>query len=102
MKKIFGIRDRVAQELVGLRMYSLMVFRTNEEAARYFSDAINDTTSILNKHPADYELIDVGTVTDDGLIIGKTPELIITGDTLVALQKNAPLEMARNEEPGER
>lgn len=88
MKNIYAIRDRVAQEIVGLRMYALMCFRTNEEAARYFSDAINDESSMLNKHPQDYELIHVGLVNDEGTITPlSAPQLIITGDTLLALQK---------------
>lgn len=89
MRQIYAIRDRIAQDLVGLRMYSLMCFRTDQEAARYFADAINDTSSILNKHPQDYELILVGAVDDTGQIFPRSPDtnaLIVTGDTLVALQ----------------
>lgn len=88
MKKgIYAIRDRIANDLVGLNMYVCMCFRTNEEAARYFSDAVNDTTSILNKHPADYELLLLGFLADDGTINSGTPQLIITGDTLLAIQQ---------------
>ena len=88
MKNIFAIRDRIADELVGLRMYTLMCFRTNEEAARYFADAVNDTTSILHKHPGDYELVRLGEVNDHGYIRPlQDPQLIVTGDTLLALQQ---------------
>lgn len=88
MKTIYAIRDRVAQELTGLQMYALMLFRTPEQAARYFSDAVNDPTSILNKHPADYELIVCGTISDNGVIQAfPEPQLVVTGDTLLALQK---------------
>lgn len=88
--KIYAIRDRIADELVGMHMYLLMCFRTHEQAARYFADAINDTTSILNKHPADYELIQVGELDrDTGNIRQLTPiQLIVTGDTVLALQKD--------------
>lgn len=92
MKNIYAIRDRIAGEITGMRMYSLMVFRTDQEAARYFADAINDTTSILNKHPADYELIYCGQVDDDGTIrpreIGQQA-FIVSGDTLLAVQQPA-------------
>lgn len=87
MKKIYAIRDRVADELVGMRMYCLMVFRTDEEAARYFADAINDTTSILNKHPADYELIELGQLDDQYISGDHSNRVVITGDTLLALQQ---------------
>lgn len=88
MKGIYAIRDRIANDLVGMHMYLLMVFRTQQQAGRYFSDAINDTTSILNKHPADYELIYLGQISDSGRIDTlEQPEHIITGDALLALQQ---------------
>lgn len=93
MKKLYAIRDRLANELVGLRMYTVMCFRTNEEATRYFADAINDPTSILNKHPADYELLHLGLINDNGYLGGvdgvptkQDPVIIVTGDTVLALQ----------------
>lgn len=89
MRHIYAINDRIANELVGMRMYCLMLFRTDTEAARYFADAINDTTSILNKHPADYELIKLGHVTADDLLITTSRTVIITGDVLVAAQQPA-------------
>lgn len=89
MKKLYAILDRIANELVGLRMYTIMCFRTDEEAARYFSDAINDTSSILNKHPSDYTLVRLGQIDDLGNITATKPELVITGDTLLALQQPA-------------
>lgn len=90
MKHIYAIRDRIAQDLVGVHMYLLLVFRTDQQAARYFADAINDKTSILNKHPADYELLKCGRVRDDGGLEGtEIPEIIITGDALLAVQQPA-------------
>lgn len=90
MKGIYAIRDRIACDLLAMHMYVLMVFRTDQQAARYFADAINDTTSILNKHPADYELIKLGDLTNDGVIVVLLHEqIIITGDALVAIQQPA-------------
>lgn len=90
MKTIYAIRDRIANELVGMSMYMLFVFRTDQQAVRYFADAINDKTSILNKHPADYELVALGIIsdTDDGPIMKAGPTtIIITGDALIAAQE---------------
>lgn len=87
MKNIYAIFDRVSNEIVGLRMYALMCFRTHQEAVRYFADAINDKTSILNKHPADYTLIHCGYVDDEGNITPQKTDVIITGDTLVTIQQ---------------
>lgn len=87
MKNLYAIRDRIAEELVGRAMYLLLCFRTDQEAARYFADAINDETSILHKHPSDYELLKLGTVNEHGYIKPHAePSIVITGDALVALQ----------------
>lgn len=88
MRYIYAIRDRIANDLVGMHMYTLMLFRTDQQAARYFADAVNDQTSILNKHPGDYDLIKLGYLTEDGYI--KTQDvhdIVITGDALVAVQE---------------
>lgn len=86
MKRLYAIYDRLAQEIVGRSMYAIMCMRTDQEATRYFADAIYDETSILAKHPADYELIYLGTMNDRGhLKAQEIPTIIITGDALVAL-----------------
>lgn len=91
MKQIYAIRDRIAKDLVGMQMYILLVFRTDQQAARYFADAVNDKTSMLNKHPGDYELVKLGYLEHDNLsepLINAANEytVIITGDAVVALQ----------------
>lgn len=95
MKTIYAIRDRVANELVGMSMYMLFVFRTDQQAARYFQDAINDTSSVLNKHPSDYELVALGVIADtaEGEIF-KTNGVglvIATGDAILAAQQPQPV-----------
>jgi hypothetical protein len=88
MKYLYCIHDRVAQEIVGMRMYAIMVFRTDKEAARYFADAINDETSVLHKHPGDYQLLHLGSVHEQTAeITPQPPTVIITGDALVATQQ---------------
>lgn len=88
MKSLYAINDRVAGEIVGLSMYLIMCFRTDQQATRYFADAINDEKSILNKHPGDYELLRLGTINEKGQIaISAEPQVILTGDTIIALQQ---------------
>lgn len=86
-RNVYVIWDRVSADLVGINMYALMCFRTHQEAVRYFADAINDPSSILNKHPGDYELRAIGFVTPDGNIHQQPSETIITGDVLLAAQQ---------------
>lgn len=92
MKTIYAIRDRVADEFVGLSMYMLFVFRTDQQAVRYFADAINDPTSVLNKHPSDYELVSLGLVGDRLIKSSDKSVTIITGDALIAAQ---PLQLSK-------
>lgn len=87
MKTIYAIRDTIANDLVGTQMYILFVFRTDQQAERYFADAILEPTSMLAKHPSDYELIKIGDLDDEGNIIKEHgPEVVTTGDTLIAAQ----------------
>lgn len=89
MKQIYAIFDRVGKELVGMGMYELFVFRTDQQAVRYFSDCILDPKSILNKHPSDYELVNLGYIEQDNLsapLINASNNytVVITGDALIA------------------
>lgn len=87
MKTLYGIRDRVANELTGSQMYILFAFRVDQQAIRYFADAILDKSSILNKHPQDYDLVKCGQLSETGHISAlDAPELIVTGDAIIAAQ----------------
>lgn len=83
MKNIYAIRDRVANDLAGY--YPLVVFRTDQQAVRYFGDSIVTEKSALGAHPNDYELIRVGVLHDAGDITPETPAIVITGTALVAM-----------------
>lgn len=88
MKYVYAIHDRIAKELVGLSIYMLFCFRTDQQAIRYFADATFDEKSILSKHPADYQLVCLGELhqSEDGevLLSNGTHRIVITGDALVA------------------
>lgn len=83
MKTLYAIRDRIANDLVSMQMYTLFNFKTDEQAARYFADSVLDEKSILNKHPGDYELIKIADINDSGDIISEHgPKIVITGAAL--------------------
>lgn len=85
MKKIYAIRDRIAQDLAG--HYPLVVFRTDGQAVRYFADSMAVENGAINKHPQDYELIVCGEINDDGQIHAyAVTGIIITGDALISAQ----------------
>lgn len=84
MKTVYAIRDRIANDLVG--NFPLATFRTDAQAVRYLADSIGQERSALGAHPNDYELIKVGSLTDDGLLFAfPNPEVVITGTALVAM-----------------
>lgn len=98
-KNLYAIRDIVARDLLTLQCYQLLTFNSDQQAARYFADGVNDTSSIINRHPADYELVHVGTVdhlgniTPNGLaetdeqgnkrFVPLEPRVICRGDALL-------------------
>lgn len=54
--------------------------RTDGEAIRIFSDAVNDNQTAFFHHPEDYQLYRVGTFDDDtGIVVGLPPHLLIAG-----------------------
>lgn len=55
-KQIYAVYDRVAQDITG----GLMVFTHDAPAVRIFVDALGDESTILNKHPNDFELVCLG------------------------------------------
>lgn len=82
MKYVYAIRDRVANDLAGY--YPLVVFRTDAQAVRYLGDSIAAEKSAIGAHPQDYELVKLGSLTDDGRINAHDPQVIITGEALRA------------------
>lgn len=82
MKKIYAIRDRIAQDLAG--MFPLVVFNTDAQAVRYFGDSMKTNNSSIGAHPNDYELIILGSLHDDGIIEAQPPAIIVTGTALIA------------------
>lgn len=61
-KQIYAVYDRVAQDIVG----GLFVFTHDAPAIRIFVDGLNDSSTMLSKHPEDYALVCVGDLLDVG------------------------------------
>lgn len=86
MKKIYAIRDRIAQDLAGY--FPLVIFRTDAQAIRYFGDSAVTEKSALGAHLSDYELILCGELADNGTIRPIEPAIVITGDALKTMMTN--------------
>lgn len=89
MKRIYAIRDVVAQAFVGI----LHQFPHDAPAVRLFSDVARDEQTIIGKHPEDYELWCLGELQDDGCIM---PEVVVvlTGSAWKAAQAEGPKAVA--------
>ena len=75
--QIFAVRDRAT-----VQFGNPMFLVTSLQAIRSFADEINnkDTNNLLNKHPDDYDLYNLGTYdTDTGTFETHTPQQISTG-----------------------
>lgn len=61
--------------------------RSVGEAERWFTDAANDQTSSICKHPEDFELFQVGEFDDSGQLTGITPIKVASA---LALKEEIP------------
>lgn len=77
-RKLMVVVDIVAKDVVGPVLY----FQHNAPAIRFFTDAIQDETTPLSKHPADYELRQIG-ILDDNLTVTLHQETIVTGEQVL-------------------
>lgn len=82
MKRLYAVVDIKASLMVG----SLMVFSHPAVAVRAFGDVLSDKGSILSRHPQDFNLIEVGSVSDEGVVVGGEPQLVMSGEAWVAAQ----------------
>lgn len=86
MKKgIYAIYDRIAQGIASQNV--IMVYPHVAVAVRSFADAFRDERSPMKAHAEDYDLIQLGYLSDDELSIEPTPpelRVVMTGKALVA------------------
>lgn len=83
MRKIYAIIDTVAKDLAG--QFPLVCFRTDEQAIRYFGDSLAASPEKLQPHAADFNLLYLGKVDDEGALIPhEKPSVVITGAALIA------------------
>lgn len=87
MQKLYAVHDIISKALEG----PIMTFRADAAAIRMFSDLLGDNKTQLAQHPADYELLYLGYVNDDGekpFIIGSPgADSILTGAQWLAVQE---------------
>lgn len=81
MKPIFAIKDRAVDGFG-----DLFVQPSTQHAIRFFADLVNDTnpTSMIAKHPDDFDLYSVGTYDESNALINVSAvSLVSRGKDLI-------------------
>lgn len=78
-KKLIAIYDRLANDIVG----PITIHKSDASAIRLFSDVASHPDSQVAKHIEDYELIEVGTISEEMVCTTALPDghvrVILTG-----------------------
>lgn len=80
---IYAIRDKKAEQIIG----GLRLHPHPSTAVREFGDIGLDTKSMINRHPDDFELVQLGELTDDHTAIEPIYNVVITGTAWAAAQR---------------
>ena len=83
---LYQIFDLVAEAAAG----PIMLHKKDGPAVRLFKDLVEDKTTTVGQHPADYELRFLGLQDDSsGELTAQGPETVITGEQILeALEKS--------------
>lgn len=74
--RIYAIVDKTADAIIA----GLHLHKHEAAAVRMFQDVAVDPRSMVNRHPADYELVCLGGITEEHTIIAtERPIVILTG-----------------------
>lgn len=80
-RTIYAILDLVANDIIG----GLHIHRHEAAAIRFFSDIANMPDSNINRHPADFQLVQLGHLNEKHQIV-ENYKLVITGAQWAAAQ----------------
>lgn len=83
-KEVYAIYDKVAEEIIG----GLLAFTHDAPVIRIFLDGLADPSTMLHKHPDDYELLSLGCIT--GLEVvphSNGPRTVLTGSAWKATRE---------------
>ena len=82
-KQIIAIWDNVAEDIAG----QLLLFPHEAPAIRFFTDVATMPDSQVARHVADYDLVRLGYLEEDGTITPGGRETILTGAAWAATQQ---------------
>lgn len=82
MDRIYALYDLVAESIVG----QMFTMKSDGPAVRAFQDTLLNPEHTISKYKKDYVLICFGTIEKDVLVPFPTPQVVITGEAIEALQ----------------
>lgn len=85
LRHIYAVYDNVAQAVIG----GLQLHYHDAPAIRMYSDIAHMPESTIGMHPQDYDLLDLGTLTDDPEIYSAR-RTVLTGAAWLASQTPRP------------
>lgn len=90
MIKVFAIRDVMASAYM-----APFTFPARGQAIRAFADTVNDPKTLLNRHPDDYSLYELGEFDEEsGVLIGlDAPEFVVHARDMVEEKDTSQFEM---------
>lgn len=84
MRSIYCLYDRIALTFIGV----LMTERADAPAIRIFHDVLSAKESAPGQHPNDYDLLCLGTISDDAVVTPlSVPRVVATGGAWLAAQQ---------------
>lgn len=85
---IYAVRDTVADLIIG----GLQIHRAEASAIRTFGDAATMQGSVVQMHPADFELVRLGWLLEDNQTLEPDFAVVLTGARWLAAQAPAEQE----------
>lgn len=83
-KSIYVVWDIIAAAMVG----PLMVFQHDAPASREFTEVLADPKTSLGRNPADYQLLKIGEISENGTLSPGLVTTVLTGREWLARQEN--------------
>lgn len=87
-KHLYQVYDKVSQTVIG----PILVEPHAAPAIRQFHDALSAPGSMLGSHPEDFDLLELGEVKENGLILpvlGESPITVATGAAWAAAKEKS-------------
>lgn len=85
IRHIYALFDNVANAIVG----GLILHYHDAPAIRTYTDIANIPESTVGMHPQDYDLLDLGTINDNGIITADR-RTVLTGAAWIASRTQQP------------